>query len=360
MSNALNSVEIQKIVVNPLGEWSFLMKKQKPQDCAWPTSSSILCWWCCHSFSNVPAFLPVSVSMDVERGEGQAVFTGNFCSWNCVKRYARLLEERGKLPNGCFYIGLLAFLTVCKGNPCEGGDIHELGLCDCIETYQGVKPVPSRETLASFGGSTTIDAYRQGFHIITDHDKVSKFFGDPQMVAAVKKQAIGSKNSKFWGFKYLHYQGPDASYTTHVNILPLTNRTFNKKTLVRTGIEYLEHVHKLSGPTRADDDGPKPPLRTSQPRARRISRRGGGSGGGTTAANHQPLPTRAPAPAPPSSTSISTSSGTLTTQGPLPAATRIMTQEQVLACNDEQQFYTNSLRGFGNILDCMGIQVKRA
>jgi hypothetical protein len=345
MSDSLNSVEIQKIVVNPLGEWSFLIKKQKPQECSWPTSSTILCWWCCHSFSNVPAFLPVSVNMDVEKGEGHAIFTGNFCSWNCVKRYARLLDERGKLPSGCFYIGLLAFLTVCKGNPCEGGEIHEMGLCDCIETYQGVKPVPSREVLASFGGSLTIDAYRQGFHVITDHDKVARFFGDLQTVANVKEKALGSKNCKFWGFKYLHYQGPDASYTTHVNILPLTNRTFNKKTLVRTGIEYLEHVHKLSGPSRAADE-PKPPPRTTQPRARRISRRGGGS----TAANHQPLPT----PTLPSTTDTDTHK----TQGSLPP-TIIMTQEQSLACNEEQQFYTNSLRGFGNILDSMGIEVKR-
>jgi len=276
--------------------------------------------------------------MDVERGEGQAIFTGNFCSWNCVKRYARILEERGKLPSGCFYIGLLAFLTVCKGDPCKGGDMHGLGLCDCIETYQGVKPVPSRETLASFGGSLTIDAYRQGFHVITNHDKVARFFGDVQAVASVKKQALGSKNSKFWGFKYLHYQGPDASYTTHVNLLPLTNRTFNKKTLVRTGIEYLECAQKLSGPPRAAVDEPQPPPpRNAQPRARRISRRGSGN-----TANHQPLP---PADAPEPCRSH--------------PSTRIMTQEQSLACNDEQQFYTNSLRGFGNILDSMGIQVQQ-
>ena len=37
----------------------------------------------------------------------------------------------------------------------------------------------------------------------------------------------------------------------------------------------------------------------------------------------------------------------------------LMTTEQVLACNDEQQFYTNSLRGYGNILTSMGIDVTR-
>lgn len=344
MNEALNSVEIKKILVNPLGEWSFLMKRQSPQESAWPTSSQILCWWCCHPFDNVPAFLPVSVQLDVQRGIGQAIFTGNFCSWNCVKRYATLLEERGKLPDGCYYIGLLAYLTVCKGEPCEGGDIHELGLCDCIQTYKGVKPVPSRETLQSFGGGVTIDEYRRGFHIITNHGDVARFFGDVETIANVKKEALRSKNSKFWGFKYLHYQGPDTSYTTHVNILPLTNRTFNKNTLVQTGVDSLDQAQTL------DDGKEVKPRRNSNnpPRARRISRRAMGTAAAT---NHHPLPNPPTFP-----------SDALATQviNDRPSETRrIMTQEQSLACNDEQQFYTNSLRGFGNILDSMGIEVKR-
>lgn len=339
MNDSLNSVKIRKILVNPLGEWSFLIKKHAPQESLWPRSSPLLCWWCCHPFDNIPAFLPVSVRMDVEKGIGQAIFTGNFCSWNCVKRYALLLDERGKLPEGCFYIGLLAYLTVCKGDPCEGGNFHDLGLCDCIDTYRGVKPVPSRETLRSFGGSLTIDEYRQGFHVITNHDKVARFFGDVQTVDTVRKEALRSKNSKFWGFKYLHYGGPDVSYTMHVNILPLTNRTFNKKTLVRTGIDSLDQAQKL-------DTQETKPRRNSQPRARRISRRGMGA-----TANHQP-PTSIPEN---SHTTQANPAPALVVPAPIP----IMTQEQSLSCNDEQQFYTNSLRGFGNILDSMGIEVRR-
>lgn len=372
MNHGLNSVEIQKISITPLGEWSYLLKRHPPQQCAWPQRSDLLCWWCSHTFDNVPAFLPVSVSMDAEKGVGKVVFVGNFCSWNCVKRYAVLLETHRKLPDGCFSIGLLAYLTVCKGQPCEGGDIHELGLCDCMDTYRGVRLPESREMLRAFGGQLSIEEYRRGFHVITDYAKVESNFMQLDMVASAKKEALRSKNSKFWGFHYLHYAGPDASYTTYVNILPLTNRTFDKKTLVRTGNETLENARKLetseseSGTTATKSRRPAPP------KGQRISRRGTSN----KATSSQPVPLASIQPSHeenlpteplpqgmdvvPHATDdpIFASRGRPKKSDKNPPA-RIMTQEQVLACNDEQQFYTNSLRGFGNILTSMGIEISR-
>lgn len=358
MNNTLNSVEIQKIKVTPLGEWSYLLKRQPPQQCAWPRQSKLLCWWCCHPFDNVPAFLPVSVSMDVEKGVGKCVFTGNFCSWNCVKRYAQLLETHRKLPDGCFYIGLLAYLTVCKGQPCEGGDIHELGLCDCIETYRGVRLPDSREMLGSFGGTVSIEEYRRGFHTITDYANIERNFAQLDLIANVKNEAMRSKNAKFWGFHYLHYAGPDASYTTYVNILPLTNRTFDKKTLVRTGNETMDRAKKLDSSEEDSAPATSKSRRQSAPKAQRISRRASNKN------NAQPVPLSTIHKHPDSQHQDMDVVEEIppnrnVASGDTPPPTRIMTQEQVLACNDEQHFYTNSLRGFGNILTSMGIEISR-
>lgn len=352
ISKALNTVEVQKIQVKPLGEWSFLMRKHPPHDCSWPRSSNLLCWWCSHSFQNVPAFLPVHVEMDAENRMVKAVFSGNFCSWNCVKRYALMLDAQGKLPSGCFYIGLIAFLTVCKGERCEGGDVHDLGLCDCVDHYRGVKAVESRERLESFGGDLSIDQYRQGFHVITDYDKVQTFFGDVTMLASVKKAAMASANRKYWGFRYLHYRGPDTSYVTTVNILPLTNRTFDRKTLVNTGNESLDAAQKLGGTGKSDgeiENHVETKRKASQPRGRRISRR-----------RMSVEPTLVSSSLSMTTTTTTTTDGdALGSSSSIPAAERIMTSEQSLACNEEQSFYTNSLRGFGNILESMGIEVTR-
>jgi hypothetical protein len=334
--DALNRVEVSQIRVRPLSEWNYLITKTPPRTCPWPRTSSLLCWWCCHAFSNVPAFLPVRTSVDVDKRTATIVFAGNFCSWNCVKRYALMLQDHRKEPSGSYYIGMLAFMTVCKGSPCEGPELHDLGLCECIDAYRGVRMSQGREVLTSFGGDVDIAEYRRGFHVITDYDKVQRHFGE---WVDVKCQALASPHVKFWGFQYLHYAGPDASCTTYVNILPLTNRPFNRRTLVRTGNEAQDRATKLDEPER-----PKPveTTATGRPRGRppRIARQRGGNHG-----NPQPV--------------VSSSSPTTTSTPPRRSGRAMMTNEQVLSCNEEQQFYTNSLRNFGNIVTSMRIEITK-
>lgn len=365
--DTLNSVEINKVKVTPLSEWNYLITRTPPSTCAWPRKSNLLCWWCSHSFDHVPAYLPVKGFLDRSSGQGNFVFTGNFCSWNCVKRYAMFLEDKKKVPNGCFYIGLLAFLTVSKGNPCEGGDMHDLGLCECMDTYQGVRLPPSKELLACYGGEMSIDEYRQGFHMITDYNKIQRNFTNVHSIVDVKKKAMEGKNEKFWEFTYLNYSGPDASYTTFVNILPLTNRTFDKRNLVLTGNETgrgngTHRDEKQSKTTKSTTTRQRNPTSTTTataPRAQKISRRSNkGSSRPMAIATSQETTTISDDPSN-NTTNAHSSSKSLqpftTTSTPTP--TPLMTTDQVLACNDEQQFYTNSLRGYGNILTSMGISI---
>ena len=343
----LNSVEINKVKVTPLSEWNYLLTQTPPSSCAWPRSSALLCWWCSHSFSNIPAYLPVKV--DLKRDRGTFVFTGNFCSWNCVKRYALLLEKNHKTPTGCYYIGLLAFLTASRPLACSDTVNHEVGLCDCIDEYKGVHLALGKEVLVSFGGTITIDAYRDQFHIIEDYAVIERNFATVQDVTRVANAAKKCKNAKFWGFQYLHYAGPDASYTTFVNVLPLTNRTFDKRMLVLTGNETSgANTNQMT----TTETKKKKQNAAQAPRARKINRR-------PSAATNSISSSSSSTPNDPTSTA-----SLIHTHNPLHQPFRsssgpIMTNEQVLACNDEQQFYTNSLRGYGNILTSMGIEISR-
>ena len=355
--STLNSVEIKKIRVTPLSEWTFLLKRSSHvAESSWPKTSTCCCWWCASSFTNVPAFLPVDVKIDIARGLGRFVFAGNFCSWNCVKRYAIDLESRKKLPPGCFYIGLLAYLTASKPMMCDDIRCHDLGLCDCVENYKGVSLPMGREVLESFGGSVGIDEYRRDFHIIHDYERVQKNFAGVEGLVQLKERASYSKNNKFWGFSFLNYQGPDASYTTFVNILPLTNRTFDKKTLVTTGNETNgADTHTLTrkgeASTRTNNNGKN----KAAPRGSKVNHRNRSNKSSSQPVALSSVSDIKEEQEPP----LSSDAGPFNPSAFRQSSRPLMTTEQVLACNDEQQFYTNSLRGYGNILTSMGIDVSR-
>jgi hypothetical protein len=329
----LNGVEVRKVRVEPLAEWKYILSRSPLRRCPWPASSDRLCWWCCHAFDNVPAFLPVRAHLDASHGIAAFVFAGNFCSWNCVKGYAMMLEQRRKAPDGCHYIGILAFLTVCKtATPCEGAALHEMGLCECVAEYRGIAMPADREALEAFGGTVSIEEFRRGFHRIASYKNVRRNFGD---VVGLQQSIRSLPNARCWDFRYLDYKGPGASHTSYVDVLPLTNRTVDKATLVTTGQEETCVTRRLdAGAGPAGHNGKR---RASGAAAapKRLQRRG------TKARAPEPLPT-ARDPPPPTA----------------PAAS-IMSTEQVLACNEEQHFYTSSLRGYGNILTSMGIEISR-
>lgn len=358
-SSTLSDVAVKKTCVFPLGVWRYLAREQQPERSDWPASSVHLCWWCAHTFANVPAFLPV----DYDPSTGAFFFCGNFCSWNCVKTYALRLQlgRTTDAPPGACYIGLLAFLTVVKPRACGSTELHELGLCDCTTEFKGVTIARGREVLQAFGGPVTIQEYRQDFHTISSHEAVSDLFVNSKQVTTTMRRANTLPTVRFWGFHKLHYEGPQETYKTWISILPLTNRTLNKIKMVQTGSDDSQMVEcggggnvsmssmtsMTSTSSMSSTSGASSSLniKKSAPTASRISRR----------SQRQPAPAGQPLPNDQdNATNPHPASASRNSTAP------IMSADEVLSCNDEQAFYTQSLRGYGNLLTCMGITIHKA
>lgn len=323
-SQDLGSVEVNSIRVNPLNQWRYLLSRQQPGVTSWPKSSTILCWWCCHSFSHVPAFLPVECDLRTST----LVFTGNFCSWNCVKRYVVSLQRhRHVVPPGAYYIGLLAYLTSGARMHCHDREMHELGLCDCVSSYAPVALSPDRECLKAFGGHLSIEDYRQGFQCITDYQRVQMCMERVRRLE-LQLQKNGAQEQQKWGFRYLTYNGPSAANEHNVSVLPLTNRVVNdRRSLVLTGFDPSHH-----------QPVPMAPNDTTTRRGSSTSRRGSSSTSTTSRrATAVPLPRAQPQQH--------------LQHGP--------SSTPRVACNEEQAYMTRSLRGYGNLLTCMNITVEQ-
>ncbi len=98
-----------------------------------PDRSDSACFWCCHTFINRPVVLPLR-----DQGKYLQVF-GNFCCPECAAAY--LFDMRQDSHTRWEQLALLyrLYSEACRGK------IH---------------PAPSRNTLKLFGGSLTIEDYR--------------------------------------------------------------------------------------------------------------------------------------------------------------------------------------------------------
>lgn len=119
----------------------------------WPAHSSHACWYCCHTFNNTPVGIPqILVQMEFH-------CYGNFCSYNCAKRYLRPETEDD-----------MAMLQTCNDAFIDddlGERMQLLELLCHIETgspiNQPIKPAPRRLTLTLFGGNKSIEEFRDSF-----------------------------------------------------------------------------------------------------------------------------------------------------------------------------------------------------
>ena len=107
------------------------------KDTEWPSQCNTCCWWCCHTFDNIPCTLPTKYDPLRKR----FTFTGIFCSWNCVKAYNFNTYDHKKYERN----GLITFLVQ--------------QLCG-IENAIKIKPSPPRECLKMFGGYLDIFNFR--------------------------------------------------------------------------------------------------------------------------------------------------------------------------------------------------------
>ena len=98
-----------------------------------PMQSDAACFWCCHTFTHRPVVLPIR-----DTGEHLLV-TGNFCSPECATSYLFDMRQDSHTRWEQF-----ALLHRVYGDACQGT----------------IYPAPTRNSLALFGGSLSIQEYR--------------------------------------------------------------------------------------------------------------------------------------------------------------------------------------------------------
>lgn len=101
----------------------------------WPTSTTGLCWHCCHAFEGPP--LPLPVRYDERRDIFHVV--GTFCSWGCMKSY--------NMDSGSWMKHVNTTIITLFRKRCTG-------------VLGGIKPAPPKLALKAFGGTMSIEEFR--------------------------------------------------------------------------------------------------------------------------------------------------------------------------------------------------------
>ena len=99
-------------------------------------TTHVSCWHCCHPFDTIPCFLPLRYTSD-----SKFQVKGCFCSYNCVLAYAYEQRYHRSIPLVNYLYRKLNKLT----------------------QHHHIKRAPPRETLASFGGTMSIQEFRANF-----------------------------------------------------------------------------------------------------------------------------------------------------------------------------------------------------
>jgi len=100
--------------------------------------TDVACWWCCHTFDN----LPVCAPLDYDGRYSFFKVVGCFCSFNCSKAY--IMKEFKSDTS------MISFLFKKLNSKME---------------Y--IEPAPPRIVLKMFGGDISIEEYRESFHSLS-------------------------------------------------------------------------------------------------------------------------------------------------------------------------------------------------
>lgn len=109
----------------------------------WPKATNYHCYWCCHSFKTIPCFIPLSY-----KNNSYQVF-GNFCSFNCALSFNYYSNDVNYGERASFIQDLYYKIY--------GFDSPKLTFA------------PAKEVLEMFGGSVSIEEYRESFTNINDY-----------------------------------------------------------------------------------------------------------------------------------------------------------------------------------------------
>ena len=119
----------------------------------WPSYSPYACWYCCHKFNTTPVGIPHLLI------NNEFHCYGNFCSYNCAKRFLRPRSEDD--------LAMLQTTNDIYIDDDLGDKLQLLELLYHIETdhplRDSIKPAPSRLTLTLFGGDKSIEEFRENF-----------------------------------------------------------------------------------------------------------------------------------------------------------------------------------------------------
>lgn len=101
----------------------------------YPLSTKVACWWCCHSFKEIPCFIPSKFE------SGIFYLYGNFCTFNCCASYifSRNREDQWEQ----YSLLNLLYKTLFKKYDVK------------------IQLAPPKECLKMFGGFMDIDEYRK-------------------------------------------------------------------------------------------------------------------------------------------------------------------------------------------------------
>ena len=106
--------------------------------------TDIACFWCCHTFENSPVFMPISLVRDVYK------VSGCFCSFECCHSY--MMDNSKHQKNKHLLNYMFRDITGIRGKP-----IGDKGFTSII----GIGKAPPRESLLMFGGSQSIEEFRE-------------------------------------------------------------------------------------------------------------------------------------------------------------------------------------------------------
>lgn len=111
----------------------------------WPTSTTIACWHCCHTFTSTPFSIPQPSTHVLAPNPRQCYYVmGVFCSVNCAKRF--LLDTGNQNRD----VRLMLFFEMCNV-------VWQLSRDEVIFA----NPAPPRWLLTMFGGDMDIETFRE-------------------------------------------------------------------------------------------------------------------------------------------------------------------------------------------------------
>lgn len=168
----------------------------------WPEKTEACCWWCTYPFSTQP--IPLPIKHDPLRD----IFyiRGIFCSWSCVKAYALSLRSTTAVD-----IGNIMLLKTRSE-----------------KDWTGIPVAPPRESLQRFGGTKTIEEFRNSSLCLPN------LVLPKNMISVEEKYEYSGNERKTFKDKKIEFGNLDTTDTSCLRLKRPTSSNVPKNTLAMT------------------------------------------------------------------------------------------------------------------------------